>query len=979
MVGDQRKNYFTSPIILDGTRDHYKVKRKKTGLSRNDLDMKSYISLKWDDSKMKVVAKTEQVGIPWRELIRFADGILPCDNILADVVIVPPEIFTLDNLADVLTYEVWQNCLSESERHSLTQFLPKCSNPDRVVQQLFRGDNFHFGNPFLKWGALLCSGNLHPDNILTTERSRRDSKKAYYSELQTYHREMIKNLQIWKERAVDCKDLKEDIIQRMWRSRNNSKKRIFTPEPGDPEVEENVYTTPESTCRGASEIVCSSDNPNGFLMLGEISRRKGSITSKIDTSPDGELGIEETLLKHNGQHGDGARYMSYIKVSKSQHQRIKISMKHSSNSFQPKSLNSVLGNIDALHIQPFEVFEKEEWQKVHDHWLKLAVRDLPPFVSNWRILQLGRIQITKSLGQEMEEKFKCQNESIDQDKEDSACDLPLEPQSNLEANFALTEMKELEVAPSMSAVELPDMTFEETPLMIKEEAPATTLDMSPSMTEEEAPAMNDEEAPSITEEELHALTEEESPTMTNEESCKLSEEDELQTNGSMEEQQGNGLGEVGLVTFEDNERENCIRDVNNVVSVSTQSDNMHQTVPLNNGCHHYDAMDIESETHDNLDLKKEEGSPSLSKYPSNLVNIDVPVNREDSIASAVDAWPQVNMPGLFYNSTPLGHGYSSSNELSLSHPQVEEQPSQLHHLDAFNGERIDGGASLDAFNGEKNGGRDALPVHSGPSPFFSPYHSQDQNELYQSFYKSETDLSYQHKEKPTGIDSQPAADLVDFQPAANLVVETGQFSGQMREQLHSSLPLELTQKGLRDFYLNQNIQESMYSDGGSYPIQRQETMPINVRDWAANTVHMPAPPQSHMNGGLQSQDWFAGDNPARDSWSTEGVVGPSQGIGSGSSSDQSLFRVLSECNELQSGAQYDPTSPSQRFVQPGSGVHTNSHILPQTINPLNYLPDLDSTLGYKTVTSLGTKDIQHQTPGLEETIDNKTFLRSWNQ
>ncbi|KAG9141912.1 hypothetical protein Leryth_009274 [Lithospermum erythrorhizon] len=823
-------------------------------------------------------------------------------------------------------------------------------------------------------GALLCSEKLHPDTILTTERCFRANKKAYYSELQTYHTDMIDNLQRWKEGVGDCNDLEEDIIQRMWRSRSNSKKRVFTPEPRVPELEENVFTTPESSCRGASEMVCSSDNPNGILTHGEIIRRKVSTTSMIDNS-DGfkdasKLRKEEKLPKPNFHHGDGARYMSYIKVSKSQHQRIKSSMKHSSSSIQAKSLNSVLGNIEALHIQPFEVYEKEEWQKLHDHWLQLANRDLPPFVSDWRNLQLQRLQITKSLGQEMEERLKCQKESFDQDKKESSCDVPLEPLDNFDANVALTEMEELDVAPSKPAMEVPASPIKETPLTIKEEASATvmTLHESPSMTAEEAPVKTEEESP--------AMTEEDSPTMIIEESSKLTKEDEVQPNGSMEGQQDNGFEEVGLVTFEDKERENPMRDAGDFVSVPTNSEHLDQTISLNNGCHHYDDMNIE--TQGNLDLKKEETSPSSPKYSLNLGNVDVTMSREDSIASDVDTWPQVNMPGLFYHSTSLSHGYSSSNEISLGHPQVEEQTSQLLHLEAFNLERMGERTSLDAFNGESIGGRDALQLHSNPSPFFSPYHNQDRNGLYQPFYKSETDLSYQHEQKQGGT---------SFQPAANVLVETDQCSGPMKEQLHSSLPLELRQKGLGDIFLNQNIQESMFSNGVSYPIPRLETLPLNVRNWAANAVHMSAPPpQSHMNGGLLNPNWYAGDHPARGSWSCmEGGVGPSQGIGSGSSSDQSLFRVLSECNELQSGAQYDSMSSSQRFMQSGNyggvtgGVHTTSHMLPQTVNPLNYLSDLESTAGYKTVSSLGMMNMQHQPPGLEETIDNKTFLKSWNQ
>lgn len=65
-----------------------------------------------------------------------------------------------------------------------------------------------------------------------------------------------------------------------------------------------------------------------------------------------------------------------LQVSKEQHQRVKSSMKHSSNSIKPMSLNNVLGSIDVLRVQPFEVFEEEERKKLHYYWLVFP----PPFL-----------------------------------------------------------------------------------------------------------------------------------------------------------------------------------------------------------------------------------------------------------------------------------------------------------------------------------------------------------------------------------------------------------------------------------------------------------------------------------------------------------------------------------------------------------------------------------------------------------------------
>lgn len=56
--------------------------------------------------------------------------------------------------------QVWQTHLSEKEREYLMQFLPKGSDAEDVVQALLAGDNFHFGNPFLKWQVLFSNDNF---------------------------------------------------------------------------------------------------------------------------------------------------------------------------------------------------------------------------------------------------------------------------------------------------------------------------------------------------------------------------------------------------------------------------------------------------------------------------------------------------------------------------------------------------------------------------------------------------------------------------------------------------------------------------------------------------------------------------------------------------------------------------------------------------------------------------------------------------
>lgn len=124
-----------------------------------------------------------------------------------------------------------------------------------------------------------------------------------------------------------------------------------------------------------------------------------------------------------------------FQISKKQHQLVK-SMKQSGKSIQSKSLNCVLGDLDTLHVQPYEEFVKEEQKKLQEHWLvvycwtalsfyghknvwfllskydfvlcrmQLANKDLPVAHAIWRERQFQRQEITKSLEEEIEGQLK---------------------------------------------------------------------------------------------------------------------------------------------------------------------------------------------------------------------------------------------------------------------------------------------------------------------------------------------------------------------------------------------------------------------------------------------------------------------------------------------------------------------------------------------------------------------------------------------
>ena len=108
MAADQRKKKRVNAASLSGctSREKYRVNRKKLHAQQYDLNMRPKISLEWDNRKKSVVSRKEQIGLSKRHLIPFIEPGPRGHNVLADVMPIPSEIFDLDNLSEVLSYEV---------------------------------------------------------------------------------------------------------------------------------------------------------------------------------------------------------------------------------------------------------------------------------------------------------------------------------------------------------------------------------------------------------------------------------------------------------------------------------------------------------------------------------------------------------------------------------------------------------------------------------------------------------------------------------------------------------------------------------------------------------------------------------------------------------------------------------------------------------------------------------------------------------
>ncbi|XP_065865449.1 uncharacterized protein [Euphorbia lathyris] len=915
--------------------EQYKTKKKKLESPKCEFNARSHISLEWDGSLKKVVAKREQIGLRRKDLRAFNNLAPQCHGILADVLVIPQEIFEVENLMEVLSHEVWQTHLSENERKYLSQFLPRGSDGEDTVQALLSGDNFHFGNPFLKWGTSLCSGNLHPDSLIHQEQWTKSEQKSYFSEIDKYHNDMVKYLQKLKEICENSQDPANEVLKKISRSRRDVEQQISSHanEFGLHNLEENAATTSESCSFIAEDKACSSDNQNSSLMKGgKIQRRVHEKCSTKDTSRKQLLASDDgkptkgELQKRNIHLNDGDnKYMSYLKISKKQHQLVK-SMKHSGKSIQSKSLNRVLGNLDMLHVQPYGEFVKEEQKKLQAHWLQLANVDLPAAYENWRARQSQRKEITKSLEQDLKSKLETlmeDDETVSREQHEGVRKLEFGVKDEEKVNY----MSILQYQNDQGKRK--DGSDEDEEISGDEDVLEDQIDLG------------EREFDSNFEVLLYLIM---FP-------FSLDEEKECHDTVLLRDQ-NDGPGN----------KESYVEDGEDSGSGSPQYLSPEQ-IASPSACHEINPSDADSEKN-HVASKSDEVSPNNSGYSGNGNTADPSVGQGGPIPIGGDVWPTVGMPHSFYGST-TNNEYASIGELSLPHSVNNAQRSQV----------ID----LESDVHEVESAKILLQRQANDGSFSYPNH--DRSGLLQSLFKGQDMVSYQHEQKQMGLDFQ----------SHNMLIQDGHFSGQLQRQLHPSLPLEQGQKRHGENYMQQSLSENIYSEGGQYLVPRQghvppingHVPPVNLPDWpVVNPVRMPARLPAHLNNDvLITQNWYSSEHQVRGGWnSTESASVPGQSISS--NTDQGLYSVFSQCSQLRSNNHFDMVPPEQfmlpaRSYEMASGVTSRiGNSLPQAAHPLDYLSGRDTT-GSLMPDDMGWMHLP-QNSGLHDSV-GKSYLRSWNQ
>ncbi|KAL0647980.1 hypothetical protein Bca4012_046271 [Brassica carinata] len=887
MAADQgRKRMSSANVIGFSSREHYRAKRKKLdGALRSGGD---HISLEWDINRSKVVSKKEQVGLSLRHLRQFVDYVPPRRSLLAQVCPVPRETFQLENLSEVLSSEVWRGCLSDGERNYLQQFLPEGVDVEQVVQQLLDGEHFHFGNPFLDWGTSVCSGKAHPDEIVSQEESLRASKRRYYADLEKYHNDIIDYLQMMKEKWESCKDPEKDAVKKMWRrSREGNNARVNG-------SCQDLTAASESSSWNEDDKPCNSDR------AGEVRRRPKSSAVEKEKSQSPLIAQEnvvnvgvkgrnkDKLPKHSIQQTDGAKYMSYLKISKKQYQ-IVTSMKQSGKSIQSKALNKILGNINNLDVQPYGVFVEEEQKKLNAHWLQL-VKDLPASYAIWRKLQLQKRDVINSLERELRDKLN----------------------------------------PWMEVCS-------EKPLLKHDLAP----DVEDSGSLGQVSAKN------------QSLSKESS-----------SDSDQITDSGCCLQ-----LGEhPSQVSSPD--RDKSINFEANDYSSSMNGQSLPQA-PFPSEPHASDLEDA-NPVSKNYVPEELENASSDKRIPSNSSSHG---DELQYCSGGGDVWQPVGGTRQSY----VGRqAYTSSGGLSIIHHPEGGEEEKNYFIEPVMPEEVDR--------------RKMLQPRANNS--FGSFPSNDQNELLQSLFKSQGGVaSHSLLKAPLNEEHKQIMPIGFQQEGSNNLMEGSPFSAQFQHQMTAPQALSQDQPRQGDIYGQGSLPDNIYCDGRGFLMPRP--------DWNASVAQIGVTTQPPLNTGpLLNQNWqfksmWANTNGVsqsshngseRDLNLLRVATNPEQMIHRGSSSDQSLFSVFSQCSQLRrSRSALEPESSSGQVVASGNyemlmagGTTQAGSSLAQPTNPLDYLSGSNNPAA----TSLMPDDVvwmnqSRENSGLHDPL-GKLYPRSWN-
>lgn len=120
---------------------------------------------------------------------------------------IPFELYDLQGLEDILSIDIWNECLSEEERLGLTKYLPDMDQETFMLTmaELFTGSNFHFGSPITKLFDMLKGGLCEPRVALYREGWNFFQKRQHYHLLRKHQNTMVSNVCQIRDAWQNCR------------------------------------------------------------------------------------------------------------------------------------------------------------------------------------------------------------------------------------------------------------------------------------------------------------------------------------------------------------------------------------------------------------------------------------------------------------------------------------------------------------------------------------------------------------------------------------------------------------------------------------------------------------------------------------------------------------------------------------------------------------------------------------------------------
>ncbi|XP_052185422.1 uncharacterized protein LOC127797021 [Diospyros lotus] len=120
---------------------------------------------------------------------------------------IPFELYDLPSLDNILSMDVWNECLSEEERLSLTGYLPDMDQETfmRTLKELFTGSNLHFGSPITNLFDMLKGGLYEPRVALYRQGLISFQRCQHYHFLHNFQNSMVNNLHQMKNAWLSCR------------------------------------------------------------------------------------------------------------------------------------------------------------------------------------------------------------------------------------------------------------------------------------------------------------------------------------------------------------------------------------------------------------------------------------------------------------------------------------------------------------------------------------------------------------------------------------------------------------------------------------------------------------------------------------------------------------------------------------------------------------------------------------------------------